>query len=595
MANIADTNRRCSAQITNSIADEDLENCHDSSDNVLRNPKYLASLRTLPNRVLSNSAIGFVRVSNNAASRVRIFHRTGGKWEYVDPEYQFQAKDLRAGLELGVDARDIRRPGGWDGRAKVQFLVLDGAAVATDEVALRVAPVLTHHHGQLIEQLLTQSSNLSGYVTNAPPSNVPKGFRNDPRQQMFVQTLGDRILETGVAVDLLLLNDPGNQTDIWVQDYFEPGYMSIPGPEGVVGLRIMIRSAQDWRSAGRLPFQYLRSDNTGAVQYLADGNGIDSMGNLETIPPHTHNGTSYPAGRIIMGSHFGVEPHIVKLLRAQEEQDPIIIDTSWLYVGHTDEFLQFLPADNARGWVMMVSDPRMGLGLLEAAQKIGHGGAAAMSRPRLLGDDSGCVPTHTIDQVLSRTNFRDYQEFCAQKIEENIATIKQATGISDEHIIRVPELFYDDLKPFVENTCELKLGGEAPEKRESYEQSQTLPGTQQPLLNSFNHLDVRQAGNPPGSRGLERRHFDVSTLKQVSAFYPGAVNSIVLAERNVVAPNPWGPVVDGRDVLATAVSEAYLRVNFTVMFIDDWLTHHLGTGEVHCGSNALRDMSDKWW
>ncbi|WUO34737.1 protein-arginine deiminase domain-containing protein [Streptomyces sp. NBC_00286] len=30
-------------------------------------------------------------------------------------------------------------------------------------------------------------------------------------------------------------------------------------------------------------------------------------------------------------------------------------------------------------------------------------------------------------------------------------------------------------------------------------------------------------------------------------------------------------------------------------YIDDWYTYHLGQGEVHCGTNTLRDTSAAWW
>ncbi|KJZ80347.1 hypothetical protein HIM_00197 [Hirsutella minnesotensis 3608] len=612
LATIVDTDRRCSIQITASTPNEDLEKCHDATDTVLRNPQYLAPLRTLPLRTLSDSAAGFVQVTNStAAAKVRIFHHVNGRWAHVTPDYGFAANTLRSGLELGIDARDVRRPGGWDGRATVQFVVLDGVEEARDEVALRVAPVLTHHHGQLAEMLLTQSSNMSGIPDSgltpfASPPNGVEGFRHDPWQATFVHNLGKECVSSGIDSGVFLFNDSDTRTDIWVQDYFEPGYMSIPGPEGPVSLRIMIRSAQDWRPTGRLPFLHLRSNTTGAIQYLADGTGIDSLGNLETIPPYTHNGTSFPAGRIVMGAYFGDEPKILSLLRAQEEQDPIIIDTSWLYVGHTDEFLQFLPADNDRGWVVMVSDPNVGLDLLQAAQRAGHGHVAALSRPPSLGGRPDCVPTHTLDQVLGMANFTEFQEFCAQVIDKNIDIIKKATGISDEHIIRVPQVFYDDSKPFTDQECEIDLGGLVVDKWHPYGKNQTISGganggiTRRGLARGqqsqiFRRLDARQAGNPPHLRTLKRRRMASSTMNQVSSFYPGSVNGVVVGERKVIAANPWGPVVDGKDLLATAVREAYSRVNFTILFIDSWFSHHLGSGEVHCGSNTLRDMNHRWW
>ncbi|KAI8711039.1 Arginine deiminase type-3 [Fusarium sp. LHS14.1] len=94
-------------------------------------------------------------LGEHAAEKVRLFHRVSNAWEYVGGNYTFNALELRAGLELGIDARDVRRPGGWNGRVTVQFTIHDGSNEASDTVALRVAPVLTHRHLQLARQLLT--------------------------------------------------------------------------------------------------------------------------------------------------------------------------------------------------------------------------------------------------------------------------------------------------------------------------------------------------------------------------------------------------------------------------------------------------------
>jgi protein-arginine deiminase len=32
----------------------------------------------------------------------------------------------------------------------------------------------------------------------------------------------------------------------------------------------------------------------------------------------------------------------------------------------------------------------------------------------------------------------------------------------------------------------------------------------------------------------------------------------------------------------------------SVAFIDDYMSHHVRGGEVHCGTNTLREM-EKWW
>lgn len=56
LANIGDTNGRCSYNITDDTPDMDLDNCHDAFDNVQRNPKFLAPLRTVPDPKLTDAA-----------------------------------------------------------------------------------------------------------------------------------------------------------------------------------------------------------------------------------------------------------------------------------------------------------------------------------------------------------------------------------------------------------------------------------------------------------------------------------------------------------------------------------------------------------
>jgi protein-arginine deiminase len=80
-----------------------------------------------------------------------------------------------------------------------------------------------------------------------------------------------------------------------------------------------------------------------------------------------------------------------------------------------------------------------------------------------------------------------------------------------------------------------------------------------------------------------------------SAYVPGAVNGILLARDRYLAPRQWGPVIGGKDIFTEAVTAAYTRAGLKVSYIDDWYTYHLGMGEVHCGTNTLRDASAAWW
>ncbi|EUC35649.1 hypothetical protein COCCADRAFT_24461 [Bipolaris zeicola 26-R-13] len=393
LPNIGDTDKRCSKALLKgpAVSNEKLDRCNDASDNTLRSEQFLAPLRTVPMPDLPNGASGRVYVKDQVQrSNVRIFHQAScnGNWTYIDGNSTFSTAALRKGLVLGIDGRDVRRPNGWDGRALVTFNVKSFNGTSSDSVMLRVAPVLTHTH-------------------------------LDPVQQ--------------------------------AQDFLEPGFASMPGPDGPISLRIMIRSPQDERVAGRQLFEYYRDTGIGAVQQLGGSRDeINSGGNIETIPPYEFNGTSWPAGRLILGNHGKQSHAMLPFFRAQETQDPLLLDADWLFAGHVDEFVQFLPADSERGWVMVVDDPLAGVKMLQQIKASGHGSRRLFSRnndtiPANPCNNFGCQPipveSTTINEILANKDLISVQEQCAKRIEANMQILKQATGITDEEIIRLPSLF----------------------------------------------------------------------------------------------------------------------------------------------------------
>jgi protein-arginine deiminase len=356
----------------------------------------LAPLKTVPLPGVSKDVQGSVTIPDATQRKfVRIFRKQNKNRVLVDSKHVFGQKELQTGLDLGIDARDTRRPGGWDGRVTVQFDVRDGDVKSTDKVMLRVAPVLTHHHLQKVEQVIAVQGNATdgGYILN------------------FTKDLHSATKAAGLRKDLYLFNA---SDDIWAQDFVEPGYASMPGPKGAVSIRIMIRSPQDERVAGRQVFEYYRKAGVGAVQHLGGARDeINSGGNIEASPPYTHTGKSWPAGRVILGDHGKKRHYISAYLEAQESQNPLHLDTSWLAIGHVDEFLQFLPAKNKRGWVAVIDDPRAAIKLLKDTHKAGHGSLPAISLKNdtnsNLGDDCdsffcGLIPVNspTMSEVLGQ-------------------------------------------------------------------------------------------------------------------------------------------------------------------------------------------------
>ena len=135
----------------------------------------------------------------------------------------------------------------------------------------------------------------------------------------------------------------------------------------------------------------------------------------------------------------------------------------------------------------------------------------------------------SIDEVLDDEEIMAESLSSAEEVEAQVAIIRDATGLTDDDIIRIPYL-----------------------------------------------------------------HWTVSGYSV--AYQPGTVNGILVNQSNFMPPKPHGPVIDGKDVMEAQFEEAYGTVNFNVHWVEDWDLYHRLLGEVHCGSNATREIPEaKWW
>ncbi|MET9394877.1 protein-arginine deiminase domain-containing protein [Streptomyces sp. NPDC006624] len=573
LPNIDDDTKRCPVTGPGGrpLSDAKLAACNDATDtkvNGARDAADLARVRSVPQPGLPAAAKGSLKITTGG-KHARLFLERAGKWVPVTSGTRLTAAELRAGVEFGVEATDVvRDPAKWDGRAVVRLTVTTGRTSTSDAVTLRVAPLLTHHHLQKTEQVMVTEVQGEG-----PYSRL---------QQKFVADLAQQVKSAGVTKPLVTFT---KYADPWAQDFVEPAYVSMTGPGGRRHvMRVMLRSAQPDRDAGRELFEKVRGRDIGVVQVTdraePDDWSLNSMGNLETIPPYTHGGRSFPAGRIIMGERkdSGARPSKVmrKLLASQGLQDPLLLDTSWLGVGHVDEFVQFLPADTPRGWRMGVADPQAGLRLLRDAQRDGHGRTKMFSVP---GRSDSPAPKETIDQALASRHLVADNEMAARRIAANLEVLKRETGVTDAEIVRVPALYTRD------SEAQTADGREIPVPR------LTRMGAGSALVDGLGDHGQQKwlARNPAAGRPA------APATVTTSAYVPGAVNGVLLARDRYLAPRQWGPVIGGKDVFTEAVSAAYRRAGLKVSYIDDWYTYHLGMGEVHCGTNTLRDATAAWW
>ncbi|MFJ8629530.1 protein-arginine deiminase domain-containing protein [Streptomyces sp. NPDC093568] len=574
LPNIDDDTRRCPTTGTGGrpLPDDRLAACNDASDtrvNGAADAADLARLRSVPLTDLPADATGSVRITTGA-QHTRVFLKRAGTWVAVAPGTRLTAQELRQGVELGAEATDvIRDRAKWDGRAVVRLTVsVPGQTPTSDDVTLRVAPLLTQHHLQQARQVMvTKVRGADEYARE---------------QRKFVAALEKEVKRAGITAPLVTF---GKYDDPWAQDFVEPAYVSMTAPGGKRQvLRVLLRSAQPDREAGRELFEKLRGKDVGVVQAFDRSAppdwSLNSMGNLETIPPYTLGGRSFPAGRIIMGwrKDGGQRPSTAMrtLLKSQGLQEPLLLDTSWLGVGHVDEFVQFLPADTRRGWRIGLADPEAGLRLLRDAQRAGHGGAKMFSVPGL-GNTPG--PKETIDQALASRHLVADNEMAARRITANLEILKRETGVTDAEVVRVPALYTRESEARTE-------GGEViPVPR------LTRMGGTTALPDALKEYGRQRWLARTGDGSVAAPRATVTT----SAYVPGAVNGVLLGRDRYLAPRQWGPVIGGTDVFTEAVTAAYRRAGLKVSYIDDWYTYHLGMGEVHCGTNTLRDASAEWW
>lgn len=547
LPNIGDKGLRCANtdRNDNPLSNDELAACHDTSGHLALAPEFLAPLRTVSLNV-SADATAFIYATPRAAyERVRLFvlddasnANSTQSWRLVDQEFSFNATQLKAGVTLGIDGRELVKDASiWNGSVTVRFDVTDGTTHQSDAVALKMAPVLTHHHLQTVETLISTAANES-----------------DPVQLNFVKQLEGARSSAGIQNPMLLFNQ---SSDIWAQDFIEPAYASMPGPNGPIALRVILRSAQSTRTGGRQVFEQLRGAGVGGFQPpTGTGSGfghreINSFGNLETIPPHTSkSGVLYKAGRIIMGKHFDELPAkaMLDFLHGQQLQSPLILETGWLLIGHVDEFVQFLPYNNSLGFTIRIADTRADVKLLQGLQDTGQGGIQAIS---FKSNDEGAQEpgmNMTVSQVLSNQTWVEANAYAQKHIDANLETLLAEIPLAREDVIFVPTLF-----------------------REA----------------SFS-IGSSDDGLPPHTPPV------MANEKQLMAFYPASINGIVIG-KNYFSPKPWGPVLNGTDALEKAVEAAYSRAEMSVGYVDDFLSHHVGAGEIHCGSNTLRKTDAIWW
>ncbi|MEW2530156.1 protein-arginine deiminase family protein [Streptomyces sp. NPDC047071] len=546
LPNLDDDTRRCRLRPgdldrLDVAVDRRLAACHDAADEVVNGPedlKDLTPVRVRPTRA-DGDAGGRVTVPAAQHPYVRIFVARGGRYVPLGGEGRLTAGELRQGARLAVEGRDIvRDTRRWDGDVDLT-LATAGAAPRRATLTLRMTPVLLQHDLQRARHVFAAAPG-PGAPDSGQPAEVPVHTRPPGQWREFADSLRAATRAAGLP-DRELRFQAGSSRwwrDIWRQDVVEPGYVSKPTPGGAPHtLRVLLRSPNHWKSAdgrreslrraGRLLFRDLRGPGVGVVQQYTTrrGPGVDELlnftGNIEALPPYP----GHPRGRIVYGAtaRRHPDPSFTRMLRAQRQQEPVVLDTSWLVAGHADETVHVVRADNARGWTLAVSDPRLALGLLREARRAGAGGQRLFA-------DTVAPDKPTVDAFLRYEAAEGDNADAARHIEGQLKVLLRETGLRADELVRLPVLY------------------------------------------------ARVDAGPGGPR----RHI---------AFSPALANGLSLTARDYAAPAPHGPRVGGRDLFRDAAARALTANGVRVRWVENFSWAHLSLGEVHCATNALREIA----
>lgn len=129
-------------------------------------------------------------------------------------------------------------------------------------------------------------------------------------------------------------------------------------------------------------------------------------------------------------------PEVRRFLYAQKVQSPIEIFTDWLTVGHVDEILSFVPAQNDKGFTVLLASPRKAQAILRGLREEGHG-SAVMFKGRTRETADGPVSAGiTVDELLAGAGFWDANAYFQHCMDLNREILVEELGYRDERGIR---------------------------------------------------------------------------------------------------------------------------------------------------------------
>lgn len=375
----------------------------------------------------------------------------------------------------------------------------------------------------------------------APETSYVTRYPNDPDSTTFVGSLRSLLNQTLERAPLVEIAEP----DLWTEDFFETGYASMPAPGGKQHvMRVAFRSPgvrqsgpSPLRAAGKIVFTKLRGrDSAGAqaftLQQDPNAETLNSWGNTETIPPFTVGGESFPMGRILRGSVASFAP------------DPVMTK------------------------------------LLES-QAV---------QPPIYVDTSWLLVAH-VDETISFLKAPTPRGWVLLLNDPTLArSMLQAEADKGNGAVRmfIGKSWYDDnYNPYPATATISQVLANTNVMGESA-RSAVEVDAQLEILKAATGIREDEIIRVPF---LHKSEYGASV-----AYQPGVVNGYVAGDKDFIAPDPFGPVIGGKDIFKADFEQKLATIGYTVRWIDNWDLYHVNLGEVHCATNAARKIPEtKWW
>jgi protein-arginine deiminase len=351
----------------------------------------------------------------------------------------------------------------------------------------------------------------------------------------FAKTLGKATRASGAKLQYVQ-GTPGGWKDMWLQDTFEPATASMPAIGGAHTMRVLIRSGNVW-----------------------DFDGI---------------ATPRPAGRLIYRDLRGPDVGVVQELSptASPNADDLLnmggnIEALPPYAGYPNGRVLYGAGERK-------PDP----GFLELITGQGF-------QEPLRIDTSWLAIGHADEttHVVRADNARGWTLAVADpRLAERLLRAAQGAGAGNQR------LFADTNSPRKPTVDEVLADGKhLADNRAAAER-----------IDEQLAILLKATGLRPGELVRLPVLFEAHpVLPGLRAMTPGLVNGLSLTDRQFAAPDPQGPKVRGVDVFKASAERALRRSGVRVHWVDNFFWSHLGGGEVHCATNALRDTrgSARWW